>query len=353
MALNSLHASAADLLACRALLRQGSRSFYAASKLLPVSVYEPAGVLYAFCRLADDEIDDAIDGLAVTPASPEAALQRLRQRLAAAYAGAPMATPVDRALADMLASHAMPRALPEALLEGFAWDAEGRVYETLSDVLAYAARVAGSVGAMMTVLMGRTDANVVARACDLGVAMQLSNIARDVGADARAGRLYLPREWLREVGIDPEAWLADPQFSPALGSVVARLLCVADALYIRADSGIARLPLVCRPGIGAARLLYAEIGHEVARAGHDSLHRRAVVSGRRKLALLARSVARALWLAPACVAAPLAETCFLVDAVQQSVRADAGHAGSVGWAIELFARLDERDMVASASRVSA
>ena len=132
----SLHASPADLDTFRALLRQGSRSFHAASKLLPASVHEPAGALYAFCRLADDEIDDAIDGQAPEAGSPDAALIRLRQRLDAAYEGRPRNTAVDRALADMLAAHAMPRALPEALLEGFAWDAEGRTYETLSEVLA-------------------------------------------------------------------------------------------------------------------------------------------------------------------------------------------------------------------------
>jgi phytoene synthase len=351
MPTSSLHASPADLDACRVLLRNGSRSFHAASKLLPASVHEPAGALYAFCRLADDEIDDAIDGQAAEPGCPAAALARLRLRLAAAYDGTPRATPVDRALADMLAAHAMPRALPEALLEGFAWDAEGRSYETLSDVLAYAARVAGAVGAMMTVLMGRTDATIVARACDLGVAMQLSNIARDVGADARAGRLYLPRAWMREAGLDPDGWLADPAFDARLGSVVWRLLDVARGLYARADAGIAGLPLACRPGIGAARLLYAEIGHEVARAGYNSVHSRAVVSGRRKLALLARSVAKSVWPVRHCADAPLEETRFLVEAVLHAgPRAAAPTtAGSVGWAIELFARLDQRDMLATAA----
>ena len=91
---------------------------------------------------------------------------------------------------------------------------EVRRYETLQDLDAYAARVAGSVGAMMTLVMGQRAPEIVARACDLGVAMQLTNIARDVGEDARAGRLYLPLQWLREAGIDPDAWLAKPVFTP-------------------------------------------------------------------------------------------------------------------------------------------
>jgi phytoene synthase len=340
------HASAEDLDACRRLLKGGSRSFHAASLLLPKSLHEPAGALYAFCRLADDEIDNAIDADAVPGSgrhgSPAAALTRLRHRLDHAYAGAPMDHPVDRAFADVVRVHAMPRALPEALLEGFAWDAAGRSYETMEDVLAYAARVAGAVGAMMTVLMGKREATTLARACDLGCAMQLSNIARDVGEDARVGRLYLPRAWLREEGIDPDAWLAAPHFNAAIGRVVSRLLAVADALYGRADAGIARLPLSCRPGIGAARRLYAEIGHEVRRRGGDSIASRAVVPGRRKLALLARSIGAAAMPVRADISAPLAETRFLVEAVTNGITRRISE-GRVAWTLDLFARLRERD----------
>jgi phytoene synthase len=340
------HATSSDLALCRALLKGGSRSFHAASKLLPERVHGPAGAIYAFCRLADDEIDNAIDADAAPGSgahgSPDAALARLTYRLDRAYAGEPLPIAVDRAFADVVRRHGIPRALPEALLEGFAWDAAGRVYETLPDVLAYGARVAGAVGAMMTVLMGRREEATVARACDLGVAMQLSNIARDVGEDARAGRLYLPRVWLREEGIDPQAWLARPEYNAAIGRVVHRLLDVADSLYLRADAGIARLPLSCRPGIGAARLLYAEIGQEVRRHGCDSVSRRAVVSGRRKLALLGRSVGRALLPYAVNAAPPLSETGFLVDAVLAASPQRPPQA-RVDWVIDLFAKLQARD----------
>ena len=336
------HASAADLAACRDLLCCGSRSFHLASLLLPAAVHRPAGALYAFCRLADDEIDDAQTG------DPTAALNRLRDRLDRAYAGRPLPIAVDRAFADVIREHHIPRALPEALLEGFAWDAAERRYETLPDVLAYAARVAGAVGAMMAVLMRRRDPISVARACDLGVAMQLSNIARDVGEDARAGRLYLPRSWLRQEGIDADGFLADPVFTPALARVVTRLLEVADSLYRRADAGVAALPLSCRPGIGAARRLYAEIGCEVLRQGCDSIARRAVVPGPRKLALLGRSLAASLLPVPIDDAPPLSETRFLVEAVHAATPRFHRAAGDsrLGWAIELFARLETRDLEA-------
>jgi phytoene synthase len=254
---------------------------------LPVRVREPATVLYAFCRVADDAVD-------ATPGATLATVDALRARLDAVYSGRPAESPVDRALSAVVAAHAVPRGLLDALLEGLAWDATGRSYETLDDLYAYAARVAGTVGAMMTVLMGRRAPEVLARACDLGVAMQLTNVARDVGEDAARGRLYLPRAWMREAGLEPDAWLARPRADAGLRAVVARLLATADVLYRRADSGIAALPRDCRAAIFAARLVYADIGSFVARAGYDSLTRRAHVPGTRKLRLVLVALRRAL-----------------------------------------------------------
>lgn len=267
-----------DLRACRTMLAGGSRSFYAASFLLPRRVRDAATALYAFCRLADDAIDVGEGGAD--------ALAQLYLRLDRAYAGQPFDHAADRAFADVVTRYGVPRTLPEALIDGFAWDEAERTYETIDDLLGYAARVAGTVGAMMSLLMGRREPDVIARACDLGMAMQLTNIARDVGEDARNGRLYLPRAWLRAEGIDPEAWLQAPAFTPAIARITGRLLAEADELYARADAGIARLPPDCRPGITAARLLYAEIGREVERRGWDSVSSRAVVPGSRKLGLL-------------------------------------------------------------------
>jgi len=293
--------------ACRSAIVTGSKSFYSASLLLPPKVREPAYALYAFCRLADDAVD-------LSNGKPEA-LVRLRKRLDAAYAGRPFDHPADRCFAEMVDRFAMPRALPEALIEGFAWDAEGRRYRTISDVRAYGARVAGAVGAMMTVLMGRRDPETLARACDLGVAMQLSNIARDVGEDAREGRLYLPLEWLEAQGIDPEALLAEPRWSPALGSVVAGLLHEAEKLYDRAACGVNGLPYGVRSSIRAARILYREIGREVARRGFDSVSSRAVVPAARKRTLMLSALTRLGEPSEGRGAPPLPETAYLVEAV--------------------------------------
>jgi len=333
-------AAPGDLATCREMIRTGSRSFFAASLLLPEHVRNGAYALYAFCRFSDDSVDVDHGG--------QAAVVRLTARLDAIYAGAPADGAVDRALADAVELYDIPRAPFDALLEGLAWDAAGRSCETLEDLYAYSARVAGAVGGMMTVLMGAREPHMAARATDLGVAMQLTNVARDVGEDARAGRLYLPRSWMREAGIDPDAWLAEPRFTPEIAEIVSRLLQHADELYGRADTGIAALPKPFRPAIYAARLLYAEIGAGITRAGFDSMSRRSVVPASRKLHLVARSLTRA-WRVPAQAelnAPALPQTQFLVDAITASDHAPSpairGVKHDVKWVIDLFAALDER-----------
>ena len=321
------------------MIREGSKSFAAASLFLPAKLRAPAYALYAFCRLSDDMVD--VEG------GSRAAIAQLRARLHLAYAGRPADSSVDRAFADVVAAYHMPRALPEALIDGLEWDVTGVSTETLSDVFAYGARVAGSVGAMMAVLMGVRDAERLARACDLGVAMQLTNIARDVGEDALNGRLYLPRAWLRETGLDVDVWLAAPTFRPEIGVVVARLLEEADRLYARADSGIAHLPARCRPAIFAARRLYRAIGAEVARRGFNSVSSRARINGRGKLAIMARALGDAALNCTALLTQPaLAETQYLVTAVTSAPGSGQAAGPRVSdkivWVAELFIQLEMR-----------
>lgn len=307
----------ADMAHCREAIRTGSLSFHAASRLLPGRVRDPALALYAFCRLADDAVDDSDD--------KAPAVLALRDRLDLVYAGRPRNAPADRAFAAVVQDFDMPRALPEALLEGLAWDAMGRRYDTLSDLLSYGARVASAVGAMMCVLMRVRDADALARACDLGLAMQLTNIARDVGEDARAGRLYLPLDWLAAEGLAPETLLHDTRPDLRLQRLTRRLLGEAGALYRRADAGVPALPFACRPGIYAARHVYAGIGGALARLDHDSITHRARTSRGQKIGWLGLSVLRAglASVMPGSAvlhAPPLAETAFLVEAAARTGR---------------------------------
>jgi phytoene synthase len=332
---------ASDLAACGRIIRDGSKSFHAASLLLPRDVRAAAYALYAFCRVSDDAVD--------TGKHPEAALQEVRRRLRNAYDGQPDPTSVDRAFAWVLKAYAIPLSVPEALVEGFEWDAQGRRFETLSDVKAYSARVASTVGVMMTLVMGVRNREALARACDLGLAMQLTNISRDIGEDAKAGRCYLPSVWLDEAGLTEADLATSNAASPAVRALTERMLDAARPLYAAGLSGIALLPEACRPAIRAAAAIYAEIGTEIARSGHDSIAHRAIVSKRRKIALAAVSFIPARtnaedWRAPA-----TPECQFLIDAVEAvpaplALPSDAPKAGSAPWAIDLFLRLEQRDL---------
>lgn len=324
--------SKTDLESCTSLLRDGSLSFHAASLLLPARTRAPATALYAFCRIADDAVDTGTDKVA--------AIERLAQRLDRAYAGSPENHPIDRAFAAMIEAHAIPRTLPDALIEGLAWDAAGRRYKTIADARAYAARVAGSVGAMMTLIMGRRDTESLTAACNLGIAMQFTNIARDVGEDAREGRLYLPLDWLAANDIDPEAFLADPQFSPALATVIGALLDEAETFYDRARPGIAGLPLDCRPGIHAARLIYRAIGRRLVRLGYDSIASRARVSAPRKFGLASIALARTILPALRIPAQFCAETSFLVEAAAHPTREPIGAGARLILLIDRLERMD-------------
>jgi 15-cis-phytoene synthase len=327
----------ADLAQCRQMIRDGSKTFYTASLLLPQRVCDASRALYGFCRVADDLVDRSDDS--------RAAVDTLLGRLDRIYRGTPDNEPADRAFADVALRFAIPREIPEALIEGFAWDAAGRRYHTLDDLHAYAIRVAGTVGAMMSLVMQVRDPAAIARACDLGTAMQLTNIARDVGEDARNARIYLPLDWLKQEGLDAEAFLAAPHASVPLSRVLARLLAEADRLYSRSLSGIAMLPAACRPSIHAARLLYAEIGRAVENNGHDSVTRRAVVPTPRKLALLVRALASSLQSAPASSEPALPCAQFLIDAVAsagQPIHPPRTLDERAQWLTELFTRLEKQ-----------
>ncbi|MEL6960298.1 MAG: phytoene/squalene synthase family protein, partial [Pseudomonadota bacterium] len=292
--------------------------------------------LYAFCRLADDEVDEG-------DAKVDAVL-RLKDRLDRAYAGRPVDAPEDRAFASIVEDFEMPKALPDALLEGLAWDAQERRYDDLSGVRSYSARVASAVGAMMTVLMGVREADALARACDLGVAMQLTNIARDIGEDARAGRIYLPLDWFAEFDLAPEEFLSNPRPTPEIRRMASRLLAEAHRLYLRSEAGVPALPRNARMGIYAARFIYAGIGSEVRRAGYDSVTRRAKTSKTQKLGWMGQAILRSgLSLmtprSPVLHGKPLPEVSFLVDAAAREIR-DQGRTAAL---LDVLAQLAQQE----------
>ncbi|MEO0328230.1 MAG: phytoene/squalene synthase family protein [Pseudomonadota bacterium] len=317
---------------CRRIIRLGSKSFYFASLMLPAQIRAAATALYAFCRISDDIADD--------PKANLESVMRLRDRLDAAYAGRPFNHSADKAFSDVVSHYKIPISVPNSMIEGFEWDVTGKRYETLSDVIDYSARVAGTVGVMMSILMGRRRAQTLARACDLGVSMQLINIARDVGEDARNGRVYLPAQWLEEESLSQGELIADVSYSDALGRVVERLLDTADLIYYRGVTGINELPGSCQMGIRAAGLVYAEIGQKVRENGFNSIDTRAYTTKGRKLGLMLQSARNFLDDTPCDTSEPMPEIEYLIEAAATEKDEPFGDGE---WLIELFSELEKRD----------
>lgn len=222
------------------VMKKGSKSFSLAAKLLPPAQRESFTALYAHCR----RVDDAIDLVPVH--ERPAALARLR---------------AERV--DVVDRYGLSREHLDELLDGMQMDVERTVYRDLDHLILYCHRVAGVVGLMLAQLMGVRDRRVLRHARDLGIAMQLTNICRDVAEDAADGRSYIPPGW-----------------------DVRSLLVEADQYYASADRGIPALPFRCALAVRAARLIYAAIGAELRRRNCDPYRGRVVVPLFKKLFLV-------------------------------------------------------------------
>ena len=289
----------AVLAASKASIVKGSKSFRSASRLFDAEVREDAWLLYAWCRRCDDEIDGQDHGFGHENLSPEEQqrrLARLYDQTRRALAGEAMDDQTFAAFQRVAQRHRLPERWPLDLLDGFAMDVEHREYRTIDDVLTYCWHVAGVVGVMMARVMHVTDAAVLRRAQDLGLAFQLTNISRDVIEDAQDGRVYLPADWLVEVGLEPTAAaVADPANRAAVHAVTRRLLAVAEPYYDSARDGLRGLPFRSSMAIAAARGVYREIGRKVVRRGPDAWDKRVSVGKAMKLWLFGRGALIAIW----------------------------------------------------------
>lgn len=280
-------------------IAQGSQSFAAASRLFDAYTRESAVMLYAWCRHCDDVIDGQELGHrpigAANPSdSAQARLEQLVDATRQACAGKPQGGPVFEGLAEVVRRHRIPEPYLLEHLEGFRMDVEGQRYATLQDTLGYCWRVAGVVGVMMAMVMGHRDAATLDRACDLGIAFQLTNIARDVVEDASVGRVYLPGQWLAAEGIWSAQDVADPAHRDGVAKVAARLVDVADPYYASAVAGLAALPLRSAWSVATARGVYRAIGRKVRAQGAHAWDSRASTTSAAKLWLVARGAAVAV-----------------------------------------------------------
>lgn len=275
----------------RESIARGSKSFAAASALFGRVVRERAWLLYAWCRACDDIADGQDHGgeMEAVDDGP-ARLAEISAKTEAALAGDVVGDPAFDALRLFAAETCLPPALPRDLIAGFALDAQGWRPRTEDDLYQYCYHVAGVVGCMMALAMGVApdDHATLDRACDLGLAFQLANIARDVAEDARAGRCYLPGAWLEEMAIPGDDLLA-PAHRAKLASLSARLGNLAAAYEASARFGTPALPFRSAWAILAAAGIYGAIGRGVAALGTRALDGRVSTSGIAKIAMIGRA----------------------------------------------------------------
>jgi phytoene synthase len=260
-----------------ALLAQKARTFRLATSMLPASLHDDIAVLYAFCRTADDLVDEAGD---------EPALLQLEQELA----GEAPACPLIQALQDVSRRRGVSLAHAEALLSGVRQDLGPVMMEDDDDLLAYSWRVASTVGLMLSRILGVENPAAEVHAADLGLAMQLTNIVRDVREDALRGRVYLPRTRLAAHGLCMEDVLEGRQ-REGVRVVCLELLDLADVYYASGEAGFRYIPLRARVGVAVAQRVYASIGWRIRATGHHPLDGRLVVPRSEKLGRVGEAVA--------------------------------------------------------------
>jgi 15-cis-phytoene synthase len=259
---------------CAAIARSHGRSFFLASYCLPPDRRRAIHAIYAYCRIADDITDHSADAT-----SAALALDAWEWQLSAPT------HPVAVAFAAARAQHGVLVAPAQDLITGLRMDLGPCRFATWDELRRYCYHVAGTVGLMVAPILGCEDEAALPHAVDLGIAMQLTNILRDVGEDARRGRLYLPLDELAAFGCNPEAILrgrSSGRFRELLAFQVAR----ARDLYVQARRGIPALSPAGRLTTLAASELYAAILTAIEERDYDVFGARAYVPKGRKLAVL-------------------------------------------------------------------
>ena len=266
----------------KSVLKKHGRSFHFASKLLAPEYRLRAARLYAFCRHIDDLADESTD--------PELATQQLEQ----IHTDIQKGQSTHIVVADMIAlmrELSMPHAPALSLIKGVQSDLSMQGLKDEAALLRYAYQVAGTVGLMMCVLLDVRDKNAWPFAMDLGIAMQLTNIARDVGQDASKGRIYLPVTWIGNISTD-DITHPDTAQAQTVQTATQRLLALAHVYYQSGLAGMLYLPPAARYGIIVAAAVYREIGQVVAKSDYRSWDRRAVVPQTRKIYCASQALVR-------------------------------------------------------------
>jgi phytoene synthase len=260
------------------ITRDNSKTFFLASSLMPAEKRRATRALYAFCRITDDLVDRA------PRPRRQALLAAWRQQVSGGHlppaelADAPQAAEVSLAWADARLAYGIPRGYVDQLIDGLAMDLTTTRYERFSDLAHYCYGAASTVGLMSMHITGYSGREAVPGAVRLGVALQLTNILRDVGEDWQAGRLYLPREELHAFGICEEQ-IADGRVDHRWRAFMRYQINRARHLYADALPSVSMLHPDGRFAIAAAGELYRGILDRIEAADYNVFTRRAALSG--------------------------------------------------------------------------
>ena len=275
----------------RESIARGSKSFAAASKLFDRTTRERVWLLYAWCRKCDDMADGQDHGGAMSEiADPHARLQTIRDLTARALQGEVTGEAAFDCLGIVARECGLTQKMADDVIEGFALDTAGWHPRHEGDLYRYCFHVAGAVGVMMAVVMGASpdDTETLDRACDLGLAFQLANIARDIAEDGRAGRCYIPDDWLAQLDIEPGEHLR-PHNRKKLALIGRWLADEAGQYEASARIGATRLPFRARWAVLSAAGIYGDIARKVRAADDHAWDGRIFTSRAEKLQWVARA----------------------------------------------------------------
>ncbi|WOE74884.1 phytoene/squalene synthase family protein [Alterisphingorhabdus coralli] len=277
------------------VIGKGSRSFSIASRLFDQETRERAWLLYAWCRKCDDLADGQDLGHGMKEVDDaEARLAYIRERTAMAFRGEPTGEASFDCLGVVVQECGIPKPYAEDVIDGFALDVAEWRPRSEDDLYQYCYHVAGAVGCMMAIVMGvdPQDEATLDRACDLGMAFQLANIARDIEEDDSVGRCYLPMDWLAEMDIPPGQHMKPP-FREGLTRLAKRLADNSERYEASARIGARKLPYRARWAVLAAAGIYGDIAREVRARGQSAWDHRTVTTSMAKLGWIIRSCWRA------------------------------------------------------------
>ena len=273
---------------CKNISRHHAKTFYLASLFLPKKQQNPIFAIYALLRTVDDVVDMAEDKLKdglITSDEISMMLESWKSRLKACYAGNVDNDPIMMAWQDTLKSYAIPIDLPLDLMDGVAMDIEFKPFETFEELYVYCYKVAAVVGLMTSEIFGYSDKQALEHAIELGIAMQLTNILRDIGEDVDRGRIYLPLEDLRRFNYSQEEFMQkriNNNFINLMKFQIER----ARSYYRSSEKGIPMLERQSRFGVCISSINYGNILSAIEKNNYDVFSIRAYRSFYQKISTI-------------------------------------------------------------------